>query len=115
MPIVLISGSLNLLETSGPVQACNTFTFNFILISMCMAERRGVYEVLKGKPEGKRLLGSPRRRWEDSIKMDLQELGCGSIDWIELAQDGDMWRALVNAVMNLRVTQNGGGGNFLTS
>ena len=55
------------------------------------------------KPEGKRLLGRPRRRWEDNIKMDLQEVGCGGMDWIELAQDRDKWRALVNAVMNLRV------------
>ena len=56
-----------------------------------------------GKPEGKRPLGRPKRRWEDNIKMDLQEVGCGIIDWIELAQDMDRWRALVNAVMNLRV------------
>jgi len=62
-----------------------------------------VYRVLVGKPEGKRLLGGPRRRWEDNIKMDLQEVGCGGMDWIELAQDSDRWRALVNVVMNLRV------------
>ena len=68
-----------------------------------MGERRGVYRVLMGKPEGKRPLGRPRRRWEDNIKMDLQELGCGVMDWIELAQDRDSFRALVNAVMNLRV------------
>jgi hypothetical protein len=55
------------------------------------------------KLEGKRELGGPRRRWEDNIKMDLQEMGCGVMDWIELAQDRDRWRALVNAVMNLRV------------
>jgi hypothetical protein len=59
--------------------------------------------VLVGKPEGKRPLGRPRRRWEDNIKMDLQELGYGDMDWIELAQDSDRWRALVTAVMNLRV------------
>ena len=55
------------------------------------------------KPEGKRPLGRPRRRWEENIKMDLQDVGCGGMDWIELAQDRDRWRALVNAVMNLQV------------
>jgi hypothetical protein len=69
-----------------------------------MRERRGVFRVLVGKPEGKRTLGRPRRRWEDNIKMDLQEVGCGGIDWIDLAQDKDRPRTLVNAVMNLRVT-----------
>jgi hypothetical protein len=59
--------------------------------------------VLVGKPEGKRALVRPMRRWEDNIKMDLQELGCGGMDWIGLAQDRDRWRAIVNAVMNLRV------------
>jgi hypothetical protein len=64
---------------------------------------RSVYRVLVGKPEGKRTLGRPRRRWEDNIKLDLQEVGCGGMDWIELAQDRNRWRTLVNAVMNLRV------------
>jgi len=64
---------------------------------------RGVYRVLVGKSEEKRPLGRPRRRWEDNIKMDLQEVECGCMDWIELAQDRDRWRALVNAVMNLRI------------
>jgi hypothetical protein len=68
-----------------------------------MGEKRGVYRVLVGKPEGKRPLGRPRRRWEDNIRMDLQEVGCGGIDWIGLVEDRDSWRALVNAVMNLRV------------
>jgi len=68
-----------------------------------MGERRGEYMVLVGKTEGKRQLGRPRHRWEDNIKMDLQEVGCGGTEWIELAQDRDRWRALVNAVMNLRV------------
>ena len=68
-----------------------------------MEEWRGVYRILVGKPEGKRPLGKPRCRWKDNIKMDLQEVGCGSVDWIDLAQDRDRWRALVNAVMNLRI------------
>jgi len=68
-----------------------------------MGEKRGIYRVLVGKPEGKRQLGRPRLRWEDNIKMDLQEVGCGGMDWIELAQDRDRWWALVNAVMNLWV------------
>jgi hypothetical protein len=68
-----------------------------------MGEGRGVYRVLVGKPEGKRLLGRPRRRWEDNIRMDLQEVGCGCEDLIGLAQDRDSWRALVSAVRNLRV------------
>ena len=66
-----------------------------------MVEGRGVHKVLAGKPEGKRPLGRPRCRWEDNIKMDLQEVGGGLGDWMELAQDRDRWRALVNAVMNL--------------
>jgi hypothetical protein len=66
-------------------------------------EGRGMYRVLVGKPEEKRPLGRPRCRWEDNIKMDLQEVGCGGMDWIELDQDRDRWRALVNAVMNLWV------------
>jgi len=64
-----------------------------------MGERRGLYRVLVGKPEGKRPLGRPRHRWEDNIKMDLQEMGCGGMDWIELAQDRDRWWAVVNVVM----------------
>jgi hypothetical protein len=63
---------------------------------------RGVYRVLVGKPEGKRPLGRPRRRWDDNILTDLQEVGCGREDWIGLAQDRDRWRALVSAVRNLR-------------
>jgi hypothetical protein len=62
-----------------------------------------VYRVLVGKLEGKRPLGRPRRRWEDNIRMDLQEVGCGGMDWIGLVHDRGRWRALVNAVMNLRV------------
>jgi hypothetical protein len=68
-----------------------------------MVESRGVHRVLVEKPEGKRPLGRPRCRWEDNMKMDLQEVGCGSMNWIKLAQDRDRWRALVSAAMNLRV------------
>jgi len=68
-----------------------------------MGERRQVYRVLVGKPDGKKPLGRPRHRWEDNIKMNLQEVGCGGMDWIEVAQDRDRWRAFVNAVMNLWV------------
>jgi len=71
-------------------------------------EGRGVDRVLVGKPEGKRPLRRPRCRWEDNIKMDLQEVGGGFGDWMELAQDRDRWRALVSAVMNLRVPKMGG-------
>jgi hypothetical protein len=68
-----------------------------------MGEGRGAYRILVGRPEGRRPLGRPRHRWEDSIKMDLQEVGWGGIDWIDMAQDRDRWQALVNAVMNLQV------------
>jgi hypothetical protein len=68
-----------------------------------MGEGRGAYGVLVGKSEGKRPLERPRRRWEDNVKMDVQGVGCRGMDWIELVHDRDRWRALVNAVMNLRV------------
>ena len=68
-----------------------------------MGEERGAYRVLVGKPEGKRPLERPKRRWEDNITMGLQEVGCGDVDWVEVAQDRDRWRVLVNEVMNLRV------------
>jgi hypothetical protein len=67
-----------------------------------MGEEREVYKVLVGKPEEKRSLGRPRRRWEDGIRMDLREIGLGGVDLIELAQDRDRWRAVMSAVMNLR-------------
>jgi hypothetical protein len=66
-----------------------------------MGERRGAYRALMGKPEERRPLERPRHRWEDNIKMDLQEVGCGGTDWLDLAQDRDRWRALVYTVMNL--------------
>jgi hypothetical protein len=68
-----------------------------------MGEVRGAYNILVGRPEGRRPLGRPRRRWEDNIKMDLGEIGFGYVDWIHWAQDRDRWRAVVNTVMNLRV------------
>ena len=78
-----------------------------------MGGRRGTYRFLVGKPEGKRPLGRPSCRWDDNIKMDFQEVGCGGMNWIDLARDRDRRRAFVNAVMNLWVPQNAG--NFLTS
>jgi hypothetical protein len=68
-----------------------------------MGEGRDVYRVLVGKPEGRRPLGRPRHRWEDNIRMDLRGVRCGCVDWMELAQDRDRWRALVSEVMNHRV------------
>jgi len=68
-----------------------------------MGEERGVYRVLLGKPEGRKPLGRPRRRWVDVIRVDLQEVGGGCMDWIGLSQDRDRWRTLVSAVMNFRV------------
>jgi hypothetical protein len=68
-----------------------------------IGEERKVYKVLVGKPEGKRPLGRPRRRWEVGIRMDLREIGLGGVDWIRLVQDRDRWRAVVSAVMNLGV------------
>jgi hypothetical protein len=77
-----------------------------------MRKRKGVYRVLVGETEGKRPLRRPKLRWEDNIKMNIQEVGRGGMDWIQLAQDRGRWRALVNAVMNIRVPKNAG--NFLT-
>jgi hypothetical protein len=65
--------------------------------------KRNAYRIWVGKPEEKRPLGRPRRRWKDNIKMDLREIGCGGMDWIDVTQDRDQWRALVNTAMNLRV------------
>jgi hypothetical protein len=68
-----------------------------------MGEKRNAYRLLMGKPEGKRPLGRPRRRWVYNIRMDLGEVGCGDVDWIGLAKNRNRWRALVNSVLNLRV------------
>ena len=76
-----------------------------------VGERRGVYRVIVGKPEGKSPLVRPRRRWEDIIKKDLQEVGLEDMDWIDLAEDRDRWRAVMNAVMNLQAPKSGS--NFL--
>jgi hypothetical protein len=78
-----------------------------------MGDKNNAYRILVGKPEGKRPLGRPRHRWEDNIKMDLRDIGSGDMKLIDLAQDMDQWRALVNTVMNLRVPQNAG--KFLSS
>ena len=68
-----------------------------------IGEEKGLYSILLGKPEGRRSVGRPRRRWVDNIRMDFQELGCGYMDWIRLVQDRESWRTLVSALMNLRV------------
>jgi hypothetical protein len=78
-----------------------------------MGEKRNVYRILMGNPKGKRLLGRPRRRWVDDIKMDLREIGWDGMNWIDLAQVRDQWKALVNTVMNFRVPKNPG--KFLSS
>jgi hypothetical protein len=70
-----------------------------------MGEERNVYKVLVGKPEGKIPLGRPRRRWENGIRLDIKEIGWGSVEWIHFAQDDDRWRTLVNTVMNLRILE----------
>jgi hypothetical protein len=69
-----------------------------------MEEKRNAYSILVGKPEGKRPLGRPRHRWENNIKVDLRETGWGGMDWIDLAQDRNQWRVLVNTVINLQVS-----------
>jgi len=95
---------------------CNDFLCIYVLFSghvARMGERRGIYRDLVGKPERNRPLGRPRHRWKNNIKMGLQEVECGGMDWIDLAQDRNRWWALENAVMNLRVPYSAG--NFLTS
>jgi hypothetical protein len=104
---------LNILYSPNTVRVIKSTRMRWAGHVVRMEEGRGVFRVLVGKPGGKRPLGRPKRRWEDNIKIDLKEVGCGCMDWIELAQDRNRWLALVNAVMNLRVPQNAG--NFLTS
>ena len=108
--VLLICISVSFLQITNLTH--NFFTYISVLKSRRMrwaghvarmGEERGVCRVLVGKPEGKRPLGIPRRRWVDNIRMDLQEVGCGYMGWIGLAQDRDRWRTLVSAVMNLRV------------
>jgi hypothetical protein len=94
----------NLYSSQTVVQVIKSRKIRWVGHVAQMGEGRGVYKVLVGKPEGKRPLGGPSRRWEDNIKMDLHEVGCGSMDWIGLAQDRDKWRAIVNAAMNFRVS-----------
>ena len=111
--VILVRFSLNL-NFLGRISK-NILISNFMKIRLVQAElrwarhvarmdeERGVYRLLVGKPEGRRPLGRPRRRWVGNIRMDLQEVGCGYMDWIGLAQDRDRWRTLLSAVMNLRV------------
>ena len=95
-------GSFPRVKRPGPEVDYSTPPSAAVRINSAIQER-GVYRVLVGKPEGRRPLGRPRRRWADNIRMDLQEVGCVYRDWIGLAQDRDRWRTLVSAVMNLRV------------
>jgi len=100
----LHNGELNDLYSSpNVVRAIKSRRMRWAVHVARMGEERGVYRVLVRKPEGKRPLGRPRRRWEDIIRLDLQEEGCGYMDWIGLAQDKDRWRTLVSTVMNLQV------------
>jgi hypothetical protein len=100
----LHSGELhNLYSSSDIIRQIKSGRMRWVGHVERMGEGRNEYRVLMGKPEGKRPLERPRLRWEDGIKMDLREIGWGSVEWIHLAQDRDRWRAVVNAVMNLRV------------
>ena len=102
--LVIINGELNDLYSSpNIVRVIKSRRMRWVGHVARMGEERGVYRVLVGKPEGKRPLGRPRHRWVDNIRIDLQEVGCGYMDWIGLAQDRDRWWTLVSAVMNFRV------------
>ena len=93
----------DLYSSSSIVQVIKSKRMRWTGHVACTGDRRGLYRVLVGKSEGNRPLGRTRSRWEDNIKMDLQSVGCGGVDWIELAQDRDRWWALVTATINLRV------------
>ena len=101
-PIIIIIIIIIMYCSSNTVRVTKTRRVRYVEHLARMGDRRGVYWVLVGKPEGKRPLGGPRHIWEDNIKLDLQELGCGGMDWIAVAQDRDRWRALVTAVMKIR-------------
>jgi hypothetical protein len=102
--IVVVNGKLNNLYLSpNIVRVIKLRRMRWAGHVARMGEGKGVYRVLVGKPEGRRPVGRLRRRWKDNIKMDLREVGCERVDWMELAQDRDRWCALVSAVMNLRV------------
>jgi len=94
---------MNLYSSPNTVQVIKSRRMRWAGHVARMGEGRGVYRVLVGKPEGRRPLRRPRRRWKDNIRMDLREVGCGCVDWMDLAEDRDRWRALVSAVINLRV------------
>jgi hypothetical protein len=94
---------LNLYSSPSIVRVIKSRRMRWAGHAARMGERRNAYRILVGKPDGKRPLGRPRRRWVDNIKMDLREVGWDGRDWIDLAQDRDQWRAYMNAVMNLRV------------
>jgi hypothetical protein len=99
----LLNGELNKLYSQNVFRVIKKKKMRLTEHVACMGERIGIYRDLVWKSEEKRPLGSPRHRWEENIKMDLQEMGLRVMDWIELAQNRDMWQVLVNAVMNLRV------------
>jgi len=101
--ILIVFGHWDLYSSPNIVRAIKSRRMRWAGHVARMGEERGVYRVLLGKPEGRRPLGRPRRRLVDNIRMDLQQVGCGYMDWIGLAQDRDRWRTLVSALMNLRV------------
>jgi hypothetical protein len=91
------------IKIASPCRQSNPRTPIVQPVAHCCTDKRNEYKILVGKPEGKRPLARPRRRWEDNIRMDLRAVGCEDVEWIYLAQDRDQWRALLNAAMKLRV------------